>query len=217
MKTNILLGVTLAISAVLGAPATSGSTSPVDRRELNKEIEGRDLISDWLDQWRGSNGGAATTTANTPTQTSAPPAQTTAPGNAPANPAGCPDHEILFGECSSMPRFHHLHTLIWRLAHPARGTSEPGTFGTIVGDPLMKRLSAALFGAEGYAVDVRPFSLLLPLATLANPRTHSILPRPPSHHPSPSASRTSSPASNPSPPPAPAPHSPWLATPKAAW
>jgi hypothetical protein len=38
---------------------------------------------------------------------------------------------------------------------PARGTSEPGPYGVIVGDPLVKNVVAAMPGARGYAVQVR--------------------------------------------------------------
>lgn len=36
----------------------------------------------------------------------------------------------------------------------ARGTSEPGPFGVIVGDPLVKNVVAAMPTARGYAVQV---------------------------------------------------------------
>jgi hypothetical protein len=36
----------------------------------------------------------------------------------------------------------------------ARGTSEPGPFGVIVGDPLVKNVAAALPDTRGYAVQV---------------------------------------------------------------
>lgn len=36
----------------------------------------------------------------------------------------------------------------------ARGTSEPGPFGVIVGDPLVKNVVAAIPSARGYAVQV---------------------------------------------------------------
>jgi hypothetical protein len=36
----------------------------------------------------------------------------------------------------------------------ARGTSEPGPFGSIVGDPLVKAVTVALLGSRGYAVQV---------------------------------------------------------------
>jgi hypothetical protein len=40
----------------------------------------------------------------------------------------------------------------------ARGTTEPGTFGLIVGDPLVRRVKAELPGCQAYAVQVRnPF------------------------------------------------------------
>jgi len=37
----------------------------------------------------------------------------------------------------------------------ARGTSEPGPFGLIVGDPLVKNVAALVPGSRGYAVQVR--------------------------------------------------------------
>ena len=36
----------------------------------------------------------------------------------------------------------------------ARGTSEPGPFGVIVGDPLIKNVVTAIPSARGYAVQV---------------------------------------------------------------
>jgi hypothetical protein len=36
----------------------------------------------------------------------------------------------------------------------ARGTSEPGPFGVIVGDPLVKNVAAIMQGTRGYAVQV---------------------------------------------------------------
>jgi hypothetical protein len=36
----------------------------------------------------------------------------------------------------------------------ARGTSEPGPFGVIVGDPLIRNVVAAIPSARGYAVQV---------------------------------------------------------------
>jgi cutinase len=68
-------------------------------------------------------------------------------------PSGCSKFEILVGQ---------LHTLILSFAFDqflmvfaARGTSEPGPFGVIAGDPLVKNVVAAVPGARGYAVQVR--------------------------------------------------------------
>lgn len=44
-------------------------------------------------------------------------------------------------------------TLFWGVNIPiARGTSEPGPFGTIVGDPLVEGVAALVPGSRGYAV-----------------------------------------------------------------
>jgi len=50
-------------------------------------------------------------------------------------------------------------------ASTARGTSEPGPFGVIVGDPLVKNVVGAMPGARGYAVQVN--TKLLFVNTLA--------------------------------------------------
>jgi hypothetical protein len=42
--------------------------------------------------------------------------------------------------------------MFWLLA---RGTTEPGSFGIIVGDPLVKRVKAELPGCQAYGVQVR--------------------------------------------------------------
>jgi hypothetical protein len=48
-------------------------------------------------------------------------------------PTGCNDYELIVG----------------------RGTSEPGPYGVIVGDPLVAAVQKLLPGARGYSVQVR--------------------------------------------------------------
>jgi hypothetical protein len=66
-------------------------------------------------------------------------------------PEGCSKHEIIVGKYSYLSRFFSL-TL---MPPVARGTSEPGPFGSIVGDPLVKAVVAAVPGSRGYACQVR--------------------------------------------------------------
>jgi hypothetical protein len=67
-------------------------------------------------------------------------------------PAGCSNFEILVGPFSSKCLSQEFKLITFR---SARGTSEPGPFGVIVGDPLVAAVSKLVPGARGYAVQVQ--------------------------------------------------------------
>jgi hypothetical protein len=70
-------------------------------------------------------------------------------------PSGCSKFEILVGKSG------HLFLVFYTHYSTARGTSEPGPFGVIAGDPLVKNVVAAIPDARGYAVQVsKPIPLV---------------------------------------------------------
>jgi hypothetical protein len=101
------------------------------------------------------------------------------------NPSGCSKFEILVGECEPRPLVSSTNN------SAARGTSEPGPFGVIAGDPLVKNVAAAIPDSRGYAVQVSTLHRSLRVNLQTDPTWCSTL----QHFPQnlfPPASRTSS-------------------------
>jgi hypothetical protein len=67
-------------------------------------------------------------------------------------PGGCSAFEILVGVYT---RNAFCRGYSDEGQQPARGTSEPGPFGVIAGDPLVAGVAKLVQGSRGYAVQVR--------------------------------------------------------------
>ena len=80
-------------------------------------------------------------------------------------PTGCAKFEIIVGQSTSLPPYFDANDYLLELPYPARGTSEPGDLGVIVGDPLVARVKRDMPGIEvrGYPVQVSTIHLFVEL------------------------------------------------------
>ena len=77
--------------------------------------------------------------------------------NGPA-PGGCSKYEIIVGmQVENNPQTASSTSLTDFIGFKARGTGEPGPFGSVVGDKLVRTVTRQLPGSRGYAVQVRLF------------------------------------------------------------